>query len=370
MSTRYLYKNNYFVLSDRNFEDDYSNTISLSIDMTMSGKYLARYPKFKLNTKKFCDYPSHKEITKLELKIKEKYNIKNSVIIGSGSNGILQNLIKILFKDGGNLVTPFLTFNQAEYATSALNCKTKRVYMSDNNINLDKIFKSVDKETKMVYICNPNNPSGLIIDNKKLIKLSKELNCAVVVDESSIEFSNYSSLIEEDNIPDNLYIIKTFSKAYGIANLRVGYLICNKNFEKIYKQNITVNEVSGVSCIIAEQVLNSNRYKKNIKKIKSEIKYLVEQLKNLNIECYPTNSNILLTKSSFEQEILEQLYKNSISVVPIYDEKNNLLIRIAIQNHATNRKFIKKISSIIEENPNLILNKERGKSENIKSNNK
>lgn len=350
MSIQYLFKNNNYELSNRNYEADYSNQLSLKTDMTMSGKYLSSYPRFNIQIKKFCEYPSHKIINNLEQDIKNKFKIQNQVIIGSGSNGLLQNLVKIFFNKGGNLVTPYLTFNQAEFATSSLNCYTKRVYMKNNNIDLKRMYNSIDKDTKMVYICNPNNPTGLILKNKDIINFSKKIDCTLVIDESAIEFSNKESLLNEKNISSNIIILRTFSKAYGIASLRVGYLVCNKQFQKKYKQNITVNEVSGVSCIIAKRVLNSNKYKKNINKIQLERNYLTKELKKIFIECYESESNIILTKTYFKKEIIQLLINYEISVLPVYDEKKNLLIRIAIQDHKTNKHFIKTLTNILKNN--------------------
>jgi len=341
-------KNNNYLISKRNYNDDYSNIESLKIDMTMSGKYLSDYPKFTFDVKKFCEYPGHKEIKSLESKLKKKLMIKKQVIIGSGSNGILQNLVKIIFKDGGNLVTPYLTFNQVEYAVSSMNCYTRRVYMKDYEIDFAKLYKSIDENTKMVYICNPNNPTGLISSNADIIDLANKIKCIVVVDESSIEFSNAKSLTEVD-FPNNILIVRTFSKAYGLANLRVGYLICNREMEKLYKENITVNEVSGVSCIIAEKVLDSSKYQKNICLIIREKEYLVSELEKMTIECYNTNSNTILTKNSFDYKFLDKLHDNEVSVLPVYTQDEKIKIRIAVQDHETNKEFIERFSKCLKD---------------------
>ena len=230
-------ENNIYKISKRNFLDDYAHYVSSEIDMTLSGKYLYKYPKFTIDYSDFSKYPTHSIVKDLVETIKLTQKIKTrGVVIGTGANGILQNIIKILFKEGGNLVTPFLTFNQPEYAVTSMGGFTKRVFMASNgNISIDNIIKSVDNDTKMVYLCNPNNPTGMLINVEDINYIANNVKTYVIVDESAIEFSNN---MEKSRIvtKDNIIIVKSLSKAYGIANLRVGYMICSEKFKNCMKK--------------------------------------------------------------------------------------------------------------------------------------
>lgn len=341
-------RNKLYQISKRNFLDDYTNYETKQIDMTLSGKYLYKYPKFTINYSNLSEYPSHYIVKELRETIKTIQDIKTKeIIIGAGANGILQNIIKILFKNSGNLVTPFLTFNQAEYAVTAMNGITKRVYMKENvKVSAEGIIKSVDADTKMIYICNPNNPTGMLMSNEEIKYIAENVNVYVIVDESAIEFSNKSSLSKIE-MPDNIIVIKSLSKAYGIAGLRIGYMICSRKFKKIYEENITVNEVSGISCEYAKKILLSNNYKKNIKLIMKERKNIEKNLRKLNIEFYPSESNILFSKTKLSYEIIEKFNKNDISLMIIEDEEKNIHFRIAVQDRKTNRNFIKKCKKIL-----------------------
>lgn len=336
-----------YEISKRDFTDDYANYKSKKIDMTLSGKYLYKYPKFTINYSEFSEYPTHKAIEELKNVIIKTQKIKQKeVIIGTGANGILQNIVKILFKQGGNLVTPFLTFNQPEYAVTSIGGYTKRVYMKNNvEVDINNIMQSIDEQTKMIYICNPNNPTGILMNNKDIIKIANETKKYVVVDESAIEFSEENSLLNEE-LPNNIIVIRSLSKAYGIANLRVGYMICSKIFKELYDKNITVNEISGISCEYAKKVLESNNYKKNVKIIKNEREKLQKELEKLGIEFYESKSNILFTKTKLNSNILNELHKNDISVVNTYDKEKIPHIRIAVQDRKTNDIFIEKFKEI------------------------
>ena len=113
-------ENNIYIQSKRNFIDDYANYNHYPIDMTLSGKYLAKYPRFKIKYKSLSEYPINNIEKELIDAIIFKENIKNEVIIGAGANGILQNIVKVLFSNSGNMVTPYLTFNEPEYAVTSL----------------------------------------------------------------------------------------------------------------------------------------------------------------------------------------------------------------------------------------------------------
>ena len=237
MFTQLFLKNKDYIISNRDYTFDYSNGLTRKIDMTLSGKYLSNY-NMKIDTTILDRYPSKHDINKLINEIKKQENINREIIIGNGANGILQNIIKMIFIDKGNLVTPFYTFDEAEFAVTSLNGYTKRVYLDKYRIDFNKLYKSIDCKTRMIYICNPNNPTGICIESKEIIEFSKKIKNPVIVDESGIEFTNKKSILDYNDLPNNLLVIRSFSKAYGIANLRIGYLVCTKEFKELYMKKI------------------------------------------------------------------------------------------------------------------------------------
>ena len=350
MSGQSQYKNSdKYCISNKNYREDYAYIKSKKIDMTLSGTYLSKYPFRYIKKYKLDKYPSAEENLKLITSIKNKYKIyddKYSVILGAGSNGLIQNICKILLKDGDNMIMPYLSFGQVEYATNSFNAETRKVFLENYQINLKFIEESIDKNTKLVYICNPNNPTGLLLDNKEIIKLvRKHPDIYFMIDESNIEFSEQKSLLET-GMYKNIIVLKSFSKAYGLSNLRIGYIICDKELEELYKDNVTINEFSGISTYYANKVINSNNYKNNIKKIKKEINYLKKELNNVKIKTLNTFSNTLFTETIFKEEFIKVLDQHNISLVPVWDQNNNLHFRIACQKHKVNKLFIKELKRI------------------------
>lgn len=344
-----LFKNKNYIISKRNYLCDYSKIESKKIDMTLSGKYLAAYPKHEPIEVLFDTYPLHETQEEIEYLLRKEYKIKDKIILGSGSNGLLHNIVKLFFINKGNLVVPYYVFNQVEYAVTSFGGYTKRVFSKNYDIDFEKLYKSIDKKTRMVYITNPCNPTGLYIEPNKILEFAKKIKIPVIIDESSIEFAGCKSILDVvKHLPDNLIIVRSFSKAFGLANLRIGYLICSEKIEQLYIKNITTNEYSDVSCRMAIICMqNIESMKQNLEKINSEKEYLFSELNKVGINCLKSFSNILFTKTIFDISFINKLSENDISVVPIYDKDNNLHIRIAVQDRKTNDLFLKKIKKIL-----------------------
>ena len=339
-------KNNY-IESSRNFSDDYANIDSRKIDMTLSGIYLYKYPSFNVDLKQLCLYPSKYDADDLMGKIKRRFNIQNSVVLGPGSNGILQNIIKITLKIGDNLVTPFYSFNQAEYAATSLGCTTRRVKCNNYQIDFDAIKKSIDSKTKIVYICNPNNPTGIYVSSKKIIDFAKNVTPIIIVDESGIEFTNKESILDCEDIPDNIIVLRSFSKAYGLANMRIGYMCCSSEFEKMYIDNTTINEYSGLSVSFAAKMLDNYDYvTKNIDLINKEKNKIIKQLEKIGVETIKSDSNTIMSKTIIDERLINELFNKDVSLIKVYDEDNKIHFRIAVQDIESNNLFIEKIKEI------------------------
>lgn len=352
MFIHYCWKNKYYKISKRDYTCDYSKFESQKIDMTLSGRYLSKYPNIRIPISHFDKYPLSIHIKDLENLIKSKITTNGEIIIGSGANGILQNIVKILFKQKGNLITSFYSFDQVEYAVTSFGGKTKRVYTDGYNLDLNRLVKLIDKKTRMVYISNPNNPTGQFINSYDLIELAKKIDVPLIVDESGIEFTNQMGILESaDKLPENLLVVRSFSKAYGLANLRIGYLLCSNEFKKVYLKNTTTNEYSGISCIIANRIMKeSSKYMKdNVTQILKEKQLMIEELNKLGIEILNGSSNTIFTKTYFDKRFLKELENNNVSVVPIYDKNDRLHIRIAIQDFDMNKRFISKMKKIFKD---------------------
>lgn len=353
----------YIISKRENFLADYSLHKKYKYDFSVSGKTFIRYPfspHFCNILNKLDCYVNRNEECKLLDFLASKYHInKDNLILGPGANGILQNIIKILFnKPGLNMVTPFYTFHQASYGVNSMSCDVRCVKMgSDFSINFQNIKKSVDENTKMVFLCNPNNPTGLIVRPEEIIDLAKSVNTFVVVSEASIEFS-YSKSLLSYKLPNNLIVIRSFSKDFGLAGIRLGFAYMSSKFKNHYLEQTPTNQVGNVSILIANYACkNYKTINKNIMRVSREVEYFQKQLSALNIPYLKSRSNSIMICKGINKKILEILEEQEFKVVTITGEKGEMFVRIAVQKRKINKKFIKLIKQLREKyNENFFSN--------------
>lgn len=265
-------------------------------------------------------YPDN-YVTSLREKLATFLNIKEDMLLfGNGSVEIIQMLSRILLDEKDNIITQIPSFSSyfSEAMIQGASVKTIK-YNSNFSFDLDNMLNLIDKETKMIYITNPNNPLGTCInyiDMKNFISKVPD-NILIVVDEAYMEFvrdENVKSCIPLVNDNKNLCVLRTFSKAYGLAALRIGYIVANneiiENLEKV-RVPFNVSTIAQNSAIIA---LEEQEYmKNNVIKNHKVIDYLYEKLDELNIEYIKTQANFICINvrknwSEVAQKLLEKGY--------------------------------------------------------------
>lgn len=161
--------------------------------------------------------------------ISNSHDLKTSnVVLGSGATEILQSAL-LAYGKKGTILTHWPTYADTIMYAERQNLNVKKIPLgSDLYIDLDAMIDAIDKDVSMVFICNPNNPTGLLLDGDTLRNFCKSVpeHVAIVIDEAYMEFSkdsDYSSMISLVKEAHNVMIVRTFSKIYGMAGMRVGY---------------------------------------------------------------------------------------------------------------------------------------------------
>ncbi|MBE5755968.1 MAG: aminotransferase class I/II-fold pyridoxal phosphate-dependent enzyme [Clostridiales bacterium] len=344
----------YLISKKENFLKDYSLHEKYKYDLSISGKMLAKYPRslrFGGLLGKLDCYLDKDEEDKFLGVLEKRYSInKNNIILGPGANGILQNIIKMLFVGPKlNLVTPFYTFHQAVYGVNSLGCEVRYAKMEEDfNVSINHILKSVNDNTKMIFLCNPNNPTGLVIKPEEIIALAKSVKAYVVVSEASIEFSNTKSLLEY-KLPSNIIVLRSFSKDFGLAGIRLGFAYASSSFKTQYLKHTPTNQVGNASLLIANYALkNQKTINKNISRVMTEVGYLQNALDALDIPYLKSKSNSIMICRNINKEILRVLEEQDFKVTTVIGENDELFIRIAVQSRKINKLFIKKLKQLKE----------------------
>ena len=178
-----------------------------------------------INTAKYPDYTS--KLLRKQISTKFKCE-KNKIICGSGSDEIIQMLCQLFLSKGDQVIVPQFSFLMYRIYASISGAKV--VFSKEENykISVENIIRHVNKKTKIVFLANPNNPTGTYLYKNELINLRKKLrkDILLVIDDAYFEYmkdKNYSSGLSIFKNYKNVFILRTFSKIYGLAALRIGW---------------------------------------------------------------------------------------------------------------------------------------------------
>ncbi len=220
----------------------------------------------------------------------------------------------------------------------------------DFSDNFTKISENIDTNTSLIVLCSPNNPTGNLVNKNSLEQLLKNFDVPIVVDEAYFEFTD-STVSDLVTSYDNLIVVRTFSKAFGLAGLRVGYLIASNSTISLLNKVRPPNSVGELSVNLSRIALkNINWIENNVKEILSEKQSFIDRVSKINnVEIIPSASNFMLLKFSNDNgsNIYEKLLHKGIVVRDVSGTKGlEDYIRINIGLPDENNKLIQAIEEV------------------------
>ncbi|MCV9931160.1 aminotransferase class I/II-fold pyridoxal phosphate-dependent enzyme [Flavobacterium sp. LS1R47] len=285
--------------------------------------------------------------TELISLIAKKNNVSDTnILLGAGSTEILDLVLQYAALNKGNFVIAETTYDYWISPYDKLGLKKITIPLTeDKKHDLTAMLKAIDSDTKMVYICNPNNPTGTICDREKLVSFINQATkkTMVFIDEAYINFTTEQSLSNLVTENKNLIITKTFSKLYGLAGARIGYAIAHSaTIEQLSNLKSSTNmSVSVTSASAAIASLNDDNFIQQAYSSNQEVKkFTIEQLTQLNITCIPSYSNfIYFSLDNYKKDYFKQLENHNIMGTKIYEE-NGKWTRITIGTMKEMQLFI------------------------------
>jgi histidinol-phosphate aminotransferase len=273
----------------------------------------------------------------------------DNILMGAGSTEILDLVARFSALKKGSLIIADPSY--AYWTNTAQKLGLIKITVpltADKKLNLDAMLKAIKPDTKLIYVCNPNNPTGTICDRNKLIKFITEATkkAMVLVDEAYIEFTDQQSLSSLVIENKNLVVAKTFSKIYGLAGARIGYAIANsKTIEELSELQSWVNgSISVPSTAAALASLKDEKFASDTYSLNQKARqFTIEQLEKLNLVCIPSYSNfIYFSLTNYKKDFFEQLKTNNIIGTKIYEEQGKWT-RITVGTMQEMQKFINAI---------------------------
>ena len=307
---------------------------------------------------KISKYPDSKSADLRKI-ISSKFKCKfNKIICGSGSDEVIQMICQLFLKSGDQVIVPEYSFLMYRIYASIVGAKVVFSKEKKYKVSVEEIIKKVNKKTKIVFIANPNNPTGTYLEKKELISLRNRLNKRIllVVDDAYDEYmidKKYSSGIKIFKNKKNVFILRTFSKIYGLASLRVGWGYGDEriiNALNVIKPPFNVNNV-GQLCAI-ESLKDKQFIKKSVKHNLIWSKKIKNDLEKLNIFSNKISANFLLLNFNScklsADNIEKKLQKKGLILreTKTYGIKNCL--RLTIGNNKENKFFLKSINNIFK----------------------
>ena len=235
--------------------------------------------------------------------------------IGNGSSELLASICHAFGGAGRKIVYPNPSFSMYPvYAKLADSDPTPVKLLSDYTLPLNA-FISAAEQADLAIICNPNNPTGNAIPLEIIMKLASSLTCPLVVDEAYFEFYKTSAISLIKQYP-NLIVVRTFSKAYGLAAARVGYLIASAEVSAMVGKVLLPYHVSSLALAAAETVFDlKDEFAPDIEAVIQERKRLAAALSSTpGVLVYPSETNFLLVKSPYASKLVARLAKSGIGV--------------------------------------------------------
>jgi histidinol-phosphate aminotransferase len=276
---------------------------------------------------------------------------KEGIICGSGSDEIIAMINQSFIDPGDVIISHSPSFAMYDIWSTIANAKHIQVKDLDHHIpDIDTMIKKAcDNNAKLLYICNPNNPTGYIFPQKDIIKILNAVPSIVILDEAYIEFWGESGVNLLTNYP-NLLILRTFSKAFGLAGIRCGYALGNKELiDILYKVKgpYNLNVLTQTLVIIA--LNNKDVILKNIEIIKSEREKAMELLSEMNaFTLYPSGSNFIYFESDQAFELYEALLANNILIKHFNTtDSQSGSIRFSIGKPEENQKILEIIKKVV-----------------------
>jgi histidinol-phosphate aminotransferase len=279
------------------------------------------------------------------------YPATNIVVSGNGMDGIFDTMMRLFISQGAESIIPIPTFSYYEIATLANGGKPVFIDRdSDFYISPEKILGKVNKNTRMIFLCSPNNPSGNSITEKDVRKILDSTGAIVFIDEAYVEFANSSitGLVREYQ---NLIVGRTFSKAFGLAGMRMGYAVVPEWIGREYMKVMTPFSMDVLSSAAGSAALGDREYlKKSIKTVKNGRMQLSKALGSL-CKVYPSEANFIMIDVSprSAKEVSESLLKKGIIIrdCTSFRGAGKSLIRISVGTKVQNEKVIEAFREIL-----------------------
>ena len=307
--------------------------------------------------KNVCLYPDS-ESRKLKAALAEKYQLpEKRIFIGNGSDEILDLLMTLILKPGDEVIQGDPSFIKYELSVKSRGGNSVKVPLDQNHRHdLEAMEAEITEKTKAILICNPNNPTGTMLKKEKieafLERVSDEI--MVIVDQAYQEYITAADPFDGVELLEkhpNLMLMRTFSKAYGLAGMRIGYALANSDLVDYLNRirgPFNVNRLAQKAAVTAlesqshlETCQNLNQKEKN---------FLYQQFEELGLDYIESEANFVMVDTKMPAaEVFKKLQQRGVIIRPGNQFGMETWIRVTVGTRADNEFFIRNLKTVLAE---------------------
>lgn len=266
----------------------------------------------------------------LENSIADYLDVKaEQVVLGSGGDQVIELVMNYYMKLGDSMIAVTPTFSMYPRASKQRGLIWHGIDVDENfSLQRGEVLSAIEEDSKLLVICNPNNPTANQFERDKILSTIEKFPGLVLIDEAYAEYGEYSLVRDVEDF-DNLMILRTFSKAFGIAGMRLGYAITNTELAKVFNEKYqSPYPLSSITLKTGLEVLErKDEVLRYVDEVKRERENLIDDLNELQKVCaFPSSTNFVLfsTNRKYErvyQDLLERgILVRKIGPVPGYSD--------------------------------------------------
>jgi threonine-phosphate decarboxylase len=296
-------------------------------------------------------------------KLSEYVNVNtNNLIVSNGSTELIHLFADVFLSHGHEALIPVPTFG--EYKTATLKVGAKPVLLACDSadsfdLNFAKLAESVSKNTRMIFLCNPNSPTAKLYsegDVLRVVRLAAERNVLVFVDEAYFEFVDDDkrfSMAKHAERHSNLFVLRSLTKFFGLAGLRVGFGIASPTIVEALKKAQVPWSVNTLAMFAAVEAIEDNDFvKKSRLMVNRNKRKMEEMLRRISwLKVYPSDANFFLIEINRSDltstQLKEALERKRLLIRDCsnFDGLSNRFFRVAVSKHSNNKRLVECLKS-------------------------
>ncbi len=271
----------------------------------------------------------------------------DSIVFGNGSDEIITLALKTFIEKQDEVIVAFPTFLIYQIQSQLFGAKVVKIPLKNYVNYLDKIIEKINKKTKIIFIANPDNPTGIYFNQNQIMNFIRKVpkNILLFFDEAYFEFApdDFPNLIKLLKTRKNILVTRTFSKAYGLAGLRIGYAVTGKKIAELLNKVREPFNINRIAQVAAQAALENKDFAKKIVNFTNKEKnYFYKSFDRLNISYQRSATNFILVNfKKNTKKLYQYMLNNGVIVRELSRWGLTNYFRVTVGTNLQNKNFIK-----------------------------